>query len=86
MTVMRPLPLLLIGAGLLNGSPVLAAEPPFTVRVVGTGHVNTIPEIATVTFDIVGEGTTPDSAVRNLARKRSAIEQGLASGGAVLPR
>lgn len=57
------------------------------VVVSGTGVVTTPPDLATIDYRIVGEGTTSDAAVAAMVATRRRIDAGLASlGGGIDPR
>lgn len=69
------MPLLLLGA-----SPSLAAPDQTSSRIVvlGIGTDKAPPDIATITFNVRGEGKSSDAAARALVAKRRAIDAGLA--------
>lgn len=65
---------------LLASAPAFAQGPvgPSVIRVVGHGLVKNPPDVATLTFQVRGEGATSDEAVRALVGKREAIDAALA--------
>ena len=64
-------------------TPALAQpeiDPPRrTIQVVGIGKVSTPPDVATIAYSVVGEGSTADAAATSLAAKQSAIRDALQS-------
>lgn len=58
-------------------APAAPAQP--TITVAGYGQVETPPDIATLSIEIRGEGKTPDAASADLARKQTAIVEGISS-------
>lgn len=74
----------MLGAGILLGVMIgqgAAAQDraPETIQVVANGAVETLPEIATITYRVRGEGAKPDDASRALVARKTAIEKALAS-------
>lgn len=62
----------------LAGGSLAAAEPA-SIVVTGNGTVHTQPDLATVTFEVRGEGATPDAATLSLVKKREAVETAIVS-------
>ena len=59
-------------------SPANAASTSASqITLVGVGSVETPPDIATLTFDVVGEGATAELATRALVAKNKSVEDGL---------
>lgn len=56
-----------------------ALADPANIVVTGSGEVRTPPDIATATFEIRGEGATPDAATTNLVKKSDAVVGGISS-------
>lgn len=73
-----------IGLALLvSGAGAQAADAPAppSITVEGIGQVETMPDVATISFSIRGEGAVADAATRNLVAKQQAILGGLATLG-----
>jgi uncharacterized protein YggE len=61
-------------------APALAQEDhPPAITVTGVGSVETPPDIATLSFTVLGEGTTADQATAAMAAAQKAVLQGLRS-------
>jgi uncharacterized protein YggE len=59
-------------------APLAAQEtPPRTIEVLGSGVVQTVPDIARLDFWIRGEGATPDVATKALAARQKEVAGGL---------
>ena len=69
---------LLVLAMLPVPAVVQAADTP-TIAVTGSATVETPPDIATLTFTVRGEGTTPDAATSAMAALQKAVIQGVRS-------
>jgi uncharacterized protein YggE len=75
---MRHWPILAILAAL--PAPALAQnDRPPTIVVTGVGNVETPPDIATLSFDVRGEGVTADEATAAMAARQKAVLKGLRS-------
>lgn len=70
-------PLFVFGASTASLAAPAVSSPRIVVLGIGTDRA--APEVATLTFDVRGEGKTSDAAARALVAKRRAIEAGLAS-------
>ena len=70
---------LLAGLAFCSTAAMAADEPRPRISVNGTGSVETPPDIATISYRIVGEGPTSDVAVTALVAKRGRIAVGLAA-------
>lgn len=62
----------------LAAGPLEAAEPA-SIVVTGNGTAHTQPDLANVTFEVRGEGATPDAATLSLVKKREAVETSIVS-------
>lgn len=75
----------IIGLAALAPFPVSAqrddASKAPSITVIGVGEIETPPEIATIAFDVRGEGATADAATKALVKRQKAIFDGLASLG-----
>jgi uncharacterized protein YggE len=72
----------MLGAGILLGVMIgqgAAAQDrePDVIQVYATGTVETVPEIATVTYQVRGEGAKADDASRALVDRKAGIEKAL---------
>ncbi|OYU68888.1 MAG: hypothetical protein CFE28_02100 [Alphaproteobacteria bacterium PA2] len=56
-----------------------AFADPGSIVVTGYGEVRTPPDIATATFDLRGEGASPDIATTNLVKKSDAVIRGISA-------
>ena len=56
-----------------------AFADPGSIVVTGYGEVRTPPDIATATFDLRGEGASPDIATTNLVKKSDAVVSGIST-------
>ncbi len=71
---------LLVAGAVLIPQAVCAQEAPGrTVQVMGTGIVQTVPDIALLDIYLRGEGATPDAATTAIAAKQTAVSEGLTS-------
>lgn len=69
---------LLVAGAVLIPQAVSAQEAPGrTVQVMGTGVVQTVPDIALLDVYLRGEGATPDAATSSIAAKQKAVREGL---------
>jgi uncharacterized protein YggE len=70
--------LLVAGAVLIPHAVYAQEAPGRTVQVMGTGVVQTVPDIALLDIYLRGEGATPDAASTAIATKQKAVSEGLA--------
>lgn len=69
--------LLLAGVVLIPQAISAQDAPGRTVQVMGTGVVQTVPDIALLDIYLRGEGATPDAATTAIAAKQKAVREGL---------
>lgn len=65
--------------GLFSVAHAAPSPSPPQIVVVGIGTVETPPDVASLTFNVRGEGQTADQATAALVAKRKTIESGLAA-------